>query len=321
MHVRNVKDNIFKLIFGNHELFVEFLRDFIPIDILKNIRPEDVEDVSARHLPLSQEGRDSDTVKRVSLGGEDPLFVITILEHESKVNHRQSFKMLQYICLVLDHYEKDAEETRPGLIRTRDFRYPPVLPIVFYDGKGAWTAERNFAGRTRMGEVFGKYIPSFEYELVDLNRYSMQEITRFRDTLSVILAADKLPKQGGSAALEKLLREYAATLNIPANLRKLITGVLAALLDRLGVAEERIAAVTDTIEKKEENRMFDQLIAGMLEEREVIRKEASEKTRAEADKKAYGDKLESARKLKARGTSDEDIADILSLPVKDVAAL
>jgi predicted transposase/invertase (TIGR01784 family) len=321
MSIHNAKDNIFKLIFGNHELFVEFLRDFIPIDILKNLKPQDIQDVSGRYLPLFQEGRDSDTVKRISLGGEDPLFVIAILEHESKVNPRQSFKMLQYICMVLDRHEKDVEETHPGLSRRKDFRYPPVLPIVFYDGKENWSAERNFAGRTRMKEIFARYIPSFEYELVDLNRYSIQDITRFRDTLSVIMAADKLPKQGGSAGLEKLLKEYAATLNIPRNLRKLITDVLTVLLDRLGVAEEKTAAITDTIEKKEENRMFDQLIEGILEERQFACEEVRAETQAEDYKKAYNDKLESARKLKARGDSDEDIADILSLPVKDVAAL
>jgi hypothetical protein len=42
--------------------------------------------------------------------------------------------------------------------------------------------------------------------------------------------------------------------------------------------------------------------------------------KAEADK-AYNNKLESARKMKARGDSNEEIADILSLPVADVAAL
>jgi hypothetical protein len=85
--------------------------------------------------------------------------------------------MLQYICLVLDHYEKEVNKERPGFSLTKDFRYPPVLPIVFYDGTASWTAERDFADRTRMKEIFAKYIPSFEYELVDLNRYTLEDIT------------------------------------------------------------------------------------------------------------------------------------------------
>jgi predicted transposase/invertase (TIGR01784 family) len=317
MAIHNARDNSFKLIFGNHELFAQFLRDFVPIDILKHVTAEDIQDESERLVPLSQDSRDSDTLKRVHLkSGGEPLFVIAVLEHESKVNFRISFKMLQYICLVLNRFEEEADRECPGLSRTRDFRYPPVLPIVFYDGAEKWTAQRNFAERTWMNEVFAKYIPGFEYELVALNRYSLEDVMSFGDTLSVIMAVDKLPKEGGGAELEKL-KEYVSTLNIPGDLRKLIGDVLAVLLDRLGAAEERITAVTDTIEKREEKHMFDQLVEGLLEEKRL----AQEQTRAEDEEKAYRHLLESARKLKTKGLSDEDIAESLSLPEEVVAAL
>jgi hypothetical protein len=338
MPIRNAKDNSFKLIFGNHQMFVEFLRDFIPVDILKNVKPEDVEDMSERFLPLFQEARDSDTVKRVNLkNGGAPLFVIAIVEHESEVNYRASFKMLQYICLVLERYEKEVNEGHPGLSLRKDFRYPPVLPIVFYDGADAWTAQMNFADRTEMKEVFAKYIPSFEYELMDLNRYSLEDLMGFHDALSVVMAIDKAPESGKTAWLETLFKEYAATLNIPVNLRKLITDVLTVLLGRQGVPEERINTVIDMIEKKEGSDMFDRLVKGLLEERQLALDEASEKawaeasekawaeasekTRAEDEKKNYQHLLESARKFKAKGYPAGDIADSLSLPEEVVAAL
>jgi hypothetical protein len=80
--------------------------------------------------------------------------------------------MLQYLALVLNDYAKEQNEKYPGCIFRRDFRYPPVLPVVFYDGPEAWAAERNFLYRTSLNDVFEKYIPRFEYELVDLHRYS-----------------------------------------------------------------------------------------------------------------------------------------------------
>lgn len=322
MPIHNARDNSFKLIFANHELFAQFLRDFVPIDILKHVTAADIEDESERLVPLSQDARDTDTLKRIHLkSGAQPLFVIAVLEHESKVNFRISFKMLQYICLVLDRYEEEADRERPGLSRTKDFKYPPVLPIVFYDGAETWTAQGNFAERTWMNDVFAKYIPGFEYELVALNRYSLEDITRFGDTLSVIMAVDRLPKEGGGAALEKLLREYVGTLNIPGNLRKLITDVLTVLPDRLGVPEEKINAVTDTIERKEGRQMFDQLVEGLLEEKQLAREEGWREAHAEDEKKAYRDKLESARRLKAKGYPVIDIAESLSLPEEVVASL
>jgi flagellar biosynthesis/type III secretory pathway protein FliH len=64
---------------------------------------------------------------------------------------------------------------------------------------------------------------------------------------------------------------------------------------------------------------------GRAEGRKEGHKNGLEKGRREglkeAMEKAYHQKLESARKMKARGDSDEEIAGILSLPVKDIAAL
>jgi hypothetical protein len=41
--------------------------------------------------------------------------------------------------------------------------------------------------------------------------------------------------------------------------------MVTALQNGLGVAEERIVAITDTIKKKKDSRMFEQLIEGMPE--------------------------------------------------------
>ena len=41
------------------------MRDFLDIPILKNVRPEDIEDVSGRYVPLFTSEREADTVKKV----------------------------------------------------------------------------------------------------------------------------------------------------------------------------------------------------------------------------------------------------------------
>lgn len=47
---RQLKDNTSKLIFGDAVLCAQFMRDFLDIPILKNVRPEDIEDVSQYFL-------------------------------------------------------------------------------------------------------------------------------------------------------------------------------------------------------------------------------------------------------------------------------
>ncbi|GHV80379.1 hypothetical protein AGMMS49944_21700 [Spirochaetia bacterium] len=262
MAIYHAKDNSFKLILGNHELFVEFLRDYLDIELLKDVRPEDIEDMSERFLPLFQDNQDSDTVKRINLKGMPPLFVIALLEHESRVNYRSSFKMLQYICLILDSYEKEVNRDHEGLSATRDFRYPPVLPIIFYDGSPAWTAEKNFFDRTALNEVFAKYIPKFEYILVDLNRYTQEDLVRFNDVLSLVMMIDKLETWDGVSLLSKLPPNYIGkmALKIPKELTKLITDVVTVLLDRFNYPEAEIRTVTDHLTDKEDQGMFDRLV-------------------------------------------------------------
>jgi hypothetical protein len=317
MSIYHTKDNSFKLILGNHQLFVEFLKDFIPVPSLKSITPEDVEDLSERFIPLDQDAKDSDTVKRIRLKGDTPLYVITVVEHESKVNFRSPFKMLLYICLVLNNYEKQfANKKAP---QTKDFRYPPVLPIVFYDGPTRWTSERNFRDRTELAEEFWKYIPSFEYELVDLNQYSREDIIEFGDALSFIMLIDKVrTSKEGIEILRHLPKEYVEQLQlkIPEDLSKLMIDVITVLLDRLKAPREGIAAVTDILAKKEYGTMFDVLVESVLKDR----REAAKKIRA-VERKARREKLEGARKQKQMGISPDIIVAGFGLSRKETEEL
>ena len=54
-----VKDNIYKTIFEQSELFIDFFEKFVSIDVLKNLSPENIEDISPRHLPLFTDATDS----------------------------------------------------------------------------------------------------------------------------------------------------------------------------------------------------------------------------------------------------------------------
>ena len=129
MKNRKLKDDCFKLVFDEPQLFAEFINEYVPIDILKGTTPEDIEDMSERFVPLFQDSRDSDTVKRIRLKNKQPFYVITIVEHQSQVNFRTCIKMLQYITLVLSDYEKEAEKEKENSTFLKSFTYPPVLPL------------------------------------------------------------------------------------------------------------------------------------------------------------------------------------------------
>jgi hypothetical protein len=296
MSIHSPKDNSFKEVLGNNQLFVEFLKDFIPIGILKDVGPEDIEDVKARYIPLFNESRDSDTVKRINLKDQNPLFVIAIVEHESTVNFRFSFKILQYITYVLDDYEKQVNDIDSGASLRKNFKYPPVLPIVFHDGAGPWTAETNFLNRTSLNDVFEKYIPKFEYEVVSLRQYSPNDLARFNDVLTFVLLIDHIGTIERKNFLKELPPDYLEqmALKIPKNLSKLLSDAITTLLDRFGAEESEIAEITDYIEKKEIVTMFDALV------------ERHFKLRDEGYNEAKAEDREQIRRLEERNRQFEE---------------
>lgn len=114
-------DSSSKLIFGDNILCSQFLRDFADVEILKNIQPEDIEDVSERYVPLYSTERDSDTVKKVNISkyihlrkDENalnlPLYIVFLIEHKSKVEYNVVMQILRYMVYIWEDYEKETEE-------------------------------------------------------------------------------------------------------------------------------------------------------------------------------------------------------------------
>ena len=84
---REIKDTGFKSILGDRDLFAQFVRDFVNIDMLKNITPDDIEDITERFAVMGVEHKDGDTVKKVKIKGQEPLFVIgSLLRRLRKVD-------------------------------------------------------------------------------------------------------------------------------------------------------------------------------------------------------------------------------------------
>jgi hypothetical protein len=191
--------------------------------------------------------------------------------------------------------------------------------VIFYDGQKKWTAARNFREKTALAEVFGKYIPSFEYELVDLKTYNPEELLKFNDLLSLVMLIDRIGTMEGSGFLEKLPEDYLEKLKlkIPENLVKLLGDVVQVLLNRFKTPEDEAEEILEGIDQREARTMFDALVEKYHRNREEGIKEGRE----EEIKKARREKLESARKLKELGVSAEVLGSGFDLSPEEIEKL
>ena len=274
------KDSGGKLIFDDPILCAQFLNGYVDIELLKNVKPEDIEDISERFVPMWQEERDSDTVKKIHLKGlgDVPLFLIAIVEHQSKVHYDMAFRMLRYIVMVLTEYEKEQEKLHPGITKTKNFQYPPILPIIYYEGADTWTAAMNFKDRVYLNDVFGKYIPSFEYFIVPLRKYTNQELIDKKDQLSLLFLINKLRSSEDFNELKEIPEEYFENLNesTPEYLLKLISKIVAVFLYRLNIPREEVEKFTDQIERRDFSMLFDSFEAYDVQEMRRISKAEGE---------------------------------------------
>lgn len=280
---RNVRDNGAKLIFDDPILCAQFLRGYVDIPLLKDVRPEDIEDISERFLTMWQEERESDSVKRIRLK-EKPLFLIAIVEHQSQVHYDMAFRILRYIVMVLTDYEAEQERLHPGITKTKEFRYPPILPIVYYEGTREWTAARSFRQRVELNEVLGDYIPDFQYMLVPLNAYTNRELIEKKDELSLIFLINKLRSSEDFKRLKEIPEEYFEHLEqtAPDYLLALIGKIIAVFLYRLNVPRREVEEFTDRIERREFDMLFDSFEAYDVQEtRRVSKAEGKAEGKAE----------------------------------------
>ena len=100
--------------------------------------------------------------------GQRQFYLISLIEHKTKPEYNIFIQIFRYMVYIWEAYEKEEEKKQKGISKTKGFRYPPILPIVYYEGSLKWTAPIHFRDRIAYGDVFAKYIPDFRYYLVPI---------------------------------------------------------------------------------------------------------------------------------------------------------
>ena len=250
-----------KLIFGNEELVSQLLRNYSGLDILKDVQAEDIEDVTDRYVPMFEEERDSDVVKRIRLrGSEKPFFLISLIEHKSRVDYNVTMQLLRYMVFIWIDYEREMKKQtgNKDIARSKSFKYPPILPVVYYEDSGRWTADMNFSERIMLRDVFGPFIPEFTYKLIQLNSYTKSELIGKQDELSLVMLINKLQDASEFKDLElpeDYLRDLSA--NTPDEVLEIISKVITVMLRKLKLEEREILDFTDQVRERKMGELFE----------------------------------------------------------------
>ena len=102
-------------------------------ELLREVDLDQLEKLPADYVGDSGQQRRGDTVWRVSYRGGS-LYLLILLEFQSTSDSLMALRNLEYTTLLYRELERRAELGAPG-------SWPPVLPVVLYNGETRWTAE------------------------------------------------------------------------------------------------------------------------------------------------------------------------------------
>lgn len=295
-----------KTIFDNAILCAQFLRDNIDVPVLKNVQPDDIEDVSERYRPYLGTEYESDVVKKIRIIDNEkecePVFLISLVEHKSLVDYDVSMQLLKYMMCIWIEYGKEMEEIKEGITRRKSFRYPMIIPIVYYEGKAEWTADIHLKDRISGGKFFDKFVPDFQYEVVRVHNYSNEELLARGDEMSLIMLINKIQDTEDLAKFNQLPRCEVERIvkDSPGSIIDILVSVIENLCIKIGATEEETKQCVRKVRERKMGYLFENMEKMNIQEErrntaEAVQKldEATHKLEEttqkldEAEKKAY----------------------------------
>ena len=157
-----------------------------------------------------------------------------------------SYRIFEYSKEIIDR-AIDKE-----IIKNRNYKMPVVYPIVIYTGKRKWNAEKTMK---EIQETFSgiERKDVGEYELVDVNNYTEEELIKEEGILSKVMLIEKSRTKEDFIKKIKKLAEENYTKEEKEILEKIIYHIFLPNLDReeLEDLEEIIKKLEGRKEKKE----------------------------------------------------------------------
>ena len=233
-----------KTIFKNPLLCSQFLRNYVNHPMMKNIRPEDIEDYTDHFISYFGVEYEADTVKKIHIrdetGKEFEFFMVSLIEHKTDVDYNVVVQLLKYMACIWAEYEKQFGADYKDQVKTKGFQYPPILPVVYHEGSDTWTAPMHLKERIFMHEIFEEYIPDFTYCLVDNHRFTNQELLDRQDEMSLIMLLNKIQTKADLSEFVHIPNEEINRIvkESPEAVIDIIAMVMQALCTKLNLSSQ-----------------------------------------------------------------------------------
>lgn len=279
-----VKDVNARTVFQNPVMCCQFLKEYSGIEMFKDIKPENIFDETEKYQAYLGITFESDTVNKIIIDDvyDMPIFLISLIEHKSKVDYNISLQLLRYMVCIWTEYGKEKQARKEGNPANKEFMYPPIIPIVYYEGKAIWTVGLNLKDRISMSEIFAEYIPDFTYKLICNYNFSNDELLTKEDEISLFMLLNKVQTAEDMSAFLRLddrkLNEILS--RSPEHTLKIIADAMWSLCMKLNLPQEEAVDYVGKVWNRDMGYLFENIEKMDIQEErrkvKVARKELEE---------------------------------------------
>ncbi|MFL1673479.1 Rpn family recombination-promoting nuclease/putative transposase [Paenibacillus dendritiformis] len=235
-------DSSYRFLLSSKKLFVELLRSFVHKGWVQSIDETNVQEIPHSFILQDFKRKEADLVYRVQLNGQEVVFYL-LLEMQSKVDFQMPYRLLLYQVEIWRYLLKDEKK---GQTNRKNFRLPPVVPIVLYNGKQRWTVNRQFRKLLNNEEMFGPELLDFEYLLIDVARYTEEELLSLSNTIGSVFLLDQTEDQ--AQLLERLGKLMHTIQQLPEeSQQKFVAWMANILLQKLPEDEAHIQEFVQSV--------------------------------------------------------------------------
>ena len=283
--VRNANS---RTIFGNATLACQFLKGYAGFSFFSDIKPEDIEDVTERYRAFLGVEFAADTVKKVTVrmeGREREVYVISLIEHKSSVDYDVAMQLLRYMTVIWYDYRKRQNSFQEGASSRKGFRYPLIIPVVYYEGSGKWTADMNLSDRIECSHLAPAYVPDFTYRIVNLHDYSNWELERRQDEMSLLMMCNRVQTAADYAEFLNTSKDFIDRIyrNMPEDIKEIYREVLWSLLVKMNVPTEKAQTMMKQLEENGMGVLFANMEFDIQEEWRKTREAQTEAKKAQTE--------------------------------------
>lgn len=187
-HIAKAHDHFFRMMMSDKRVAREFFEAHLPKEVLTVIDLNQLELQSATYIDDVRKESIADMLFKTMIAGHEA-YIYLLVDHQSRPDELMPFRVLKYLCNVIDQHLKNTDSKC----------IPLIFPMVVYHGKQPWKYSNDInelvdAPKELVDAYFLK-----PFTLIDLNKIEDETLKQsawagvMELTLKHIFARDMLP--------------------------------------------------------------------------------------------------------------------------------